>query len=107
MHDHPGRLVNDDQMRILEADIERDRLRFRLGGFGFRQPHGNYLAGADALRRIAQNLSAAWAAAPDAAIKDQLLEAAARQIGQVALQGAVETVAGILGSDPDLDPLSA
>jgi len=59
------------------------------------------------LRRIAQNLSAAWAAAPDAAIKDQLLEAAARQIGQVALQGAVETVAGILGSDPDLDPLSA
>ena len=43
MHDHSGRLVDDDQMRILEADIERDRLRFRLGGFGFRQPHGDDL----------------------------------------------------------------
>ena len=41
----PGRLVDDDQMRILEADIERDRLRLRLGGFGFRQPHGDDLAG--------------------------------------------------------------
>ena len=51
MHDHSGRLVDDDQMRILEADIERDRLRFRLGGFGFRQPYG------DDLRR-------GWRAAP-------------------------------------------
>ena len=43
MHDHSGRLVDDDQVRVLEADIERDRLRLRLGGFGFRQPYGNDL----------------------------------------------------------------
>ena len=29
MHHHAGRLVDDDQVRILEADVERDRLRRR------------------------------------------------------------------------------
>src|SRR5689334_1146398 len=107
MHDHSGRFVDDDQMRILEADIKRDRLRFRLGGFGCGQPHGDDLAGADALCRVAQHLSAIGAAASDASIEYQLLEAAAGHIGQMALQGTVETIASVLGSDPDLDPLSA
>ena len=38
VHDHPGRLVDHDQVRILEADIERDRLRDRHGVVGFGQP---------------------------------------------------------------------
>ena len=37
MHHHAGRLVDDDQVRVLEADVERDRLRRRLGVFGLGQ----------------------------------------------------------------------
>src|SRR5216684_3628341 len=29
MDDHSGRLVDDDQVLVLEADVERDRLRHR------------------------------------------------------------------------------
>ena len=107
MHDHPGRLVDYDQVRILEANVERDRLRLRLGGFGFRQEHGDGRAGVGALRRVAQHLAAIWAAALDAPVEDQLLQAAARQLRQKALQGAIQPATGILGGDPDLDPLSA
>ena len=60
-------------------------------------------AGGGALRRVAQHP----AGARDAAVEDQLLQAAARQFRQLALQGAVEPDAGILGGDRDLDPLSA
>ena len=55
MHDHAGRLVDDDQMRILEADVERDRLRRRLGGFGFGHGHDKILRRPDPLRRVAQH----------------------------------------------------
>jgi hypothetical protein len=34
MNNHAGRLVDDDQMCILEADIERDRLRLRAASSG-------------------------------------------------------------------------
>ena len=78
MHDHPRRLVDDDQVRVLEADVERDRLRLRLGGFGFRQEHGDDRAGSGARCRVAQHPAAAF----DAPVEDQLLQAAARQLRQ-------------------------
>ena len=49
---HAGRLVDDDQVCILEADIERDRLRCRLGIFNLRENYDEILVGSDAQRGI-------------------------------------------------------
>ena len=52
VHDEPGRLVDDDQLRVLVEHDERDRLGGDLGGLRLRrrsfQPvaHGDLLAGA-------------------------------------------------------------
>ena len=36
MHDQPGGLVQNQQRFVLEKNVERDFLRLRLGGRGFR-----------------------------------------------------------------------
>src|SRR5216683_6213014 len=43
MDDHAGRLVDDDQMCILEAHIERDRLRFRSRILSLRENYDEIL----------------------------------------------------------------
>ena len=53
--DHAGRLVDDDQMCILEADIERDRLRGRRGIVNLRENYDEILAASHAQRRVAQD----------------------------------------------------
>ena len=100
---HPGRLVNDDQMRVLEMDVEGDRLRRRLRVFRLGQRHDN--AGTDhrTLRRVAQD---AARSAGDAPVEDQLFQSAARQFGEQALQGAVEPHAAVFRGDAEFDPLS-
>ena len=50
----PGRLVDDDQMCILKADIERDRLRYRRRIFKIRENYDKILAAAYPRRWVAQ-----------------------------------------------------
>ncbi len=99
MDHHPGRLVDDDQMLVLEADVERDRLCRRGRVVRLGQHDDNPAPRAGALCRVAQQL----AVAGDLAGEDQLLEAGARQLRQLPLQGAVEAHAAILGRDGDFD----
>ena len=99
--DHAGRLVDDDQMRVLEADHQRDRLGRRRGLLRLGQSDQDPGAGGGALRRVAQG----FAAALDPAVEDQLLQPGARQLRQLALQGAIEPDPGILGRNRDRDAL--
>jgi hypothetical protein len=53
MDNHARRLVDDDQVCVLEADIERNRLRDRRGILNPRENYNEILVVSDALRRVA------------------------------------------------------
>ena len=48
MHDEPRRLVDDQQMRVLEDDVQRDILALRLGGLGGRDLQRHLVADGEA-----------------------------------------------------------
>ncbi len=53
----PGRLVDHDQVFVLKADIERDRLRDRYIIFNLREKYDEILVALNALRGVADNRS--------------------------------------------------
>ena len=75
MDNHARRLVDDDQVCILEADIERDRLRDRRGILNLRENYDEILVVSHAQRRVAQNSSLVR----DLAGLDQALQPRPRQ----------------------------
>ncbi len=95
MHDEPRRLVDDDEVGVLEHHVERDVLRRDRGVLGGRKIDGDRGAGVDAVAGIADR----GAVDRDATRQDQRLVARARQLGHAASQHAVEPLAGLLGGD--------
>lgn len=94
---HPARLVDDDELVVLEQDIERDVLRRRRRRLRRRQNHRDGIAGVDAMARIKD----CAAADRHLASEDQRLKPRARQIGNRYGERAVEPIAGILLGDHD------
>ncbi len=93
--DEPRRLVDDDEVGVLEHHLERNifgRDRDVLGGRKIEHDRG---AGVDAVAGIADR----GAVDRDATRQDQRLVARARQLGHAVSQHAVEPFAGLLGGD--------
>ena len=86
MHDQPLRLVDDDDVVILEHDIERDVLAFRLGGDRRRHVDCDRIARSDMISGVANGIGAD----PDLPGQDQRLQPRARQRGAAHRQHAVE-----------------
>ena len=97
MHHQAGRLVDDDQVLVLETDRQRHRLRHRDRISRLGQQNDKMLARLDPLRRVALQ----HAFRGDSARQDQLLEPGARQLRQMALQCPVEALPGIFGGAAD------
>ncbi len=71
MHDEAGRLVDDDQVLVLEDDCERDRLALRHRRLGLRQAHRGAPTGDDLRLGIGDRAAVDC----DMAAADQILEA--------------------------------
>src|SRR5262245_66435195 len=95
MDDQPGRLVDDDDLLVLEQYLERDRLGPDLVVLRGRKLEHDGPAGVDAVAGIADRGSVDR----DAAREDQRLVARARQFGHARGQHAVEPLAGLLGGN--------
>src|SRR5260370_27109541 len=91
MDDHAGGLVDDDQMCILKADIERDRLGDRRRIFSLRENYDEILAGPHAQRRVAKRCSLMR----DMARLDQMLKPCPRQRREMQRKRAIETQPGL------------
>jgi len=85
MHDHAGRLVDDDQIGILVEDLERQRLGPRRRIDRGRDVDGDLLTGLDRLIRL--RLASADADAP---VLDQPLDLRARLPGEDRRQEYIE-----------------
>ena len=95
MDHQPARLVDDDDRIVLVDDIERDRLRLRLGVLGRRQIERDRVAGVDVVAGIADRA----AVDGDPSVEDERLVARAREFGDVGGEHAVEPLAGLGGRD--------
>jgi hypothetical protein len=76
--DQPGRLVDDDQVVVLEQDHERHRLGLGDQRRGRPHPHDDLVAGA----QLDARLGCRRAADEDVALVDQALDLRAAQLGQ-------------------------
>ncbi len=103
MDDETRRLVDDDEVIVLVADVESDRLRLRPVGQRRRHCHGENLARFDPHRRVRYRR----AVPGDAAIQDELLDARARHLAKMRREHAVEALAGIRGTGCHLVPARA
>ena len=89
MYDEPGGLVQNQQRFVLEKYVERNFLRLRLSGPGFRPVNFDLLAGARAVRgfdRVAVDA--------DVALFDQSFECDARNGGKFFTQKSVQPPIG-------------
>ncbi len=100
MHDQSLRLVDDDDLVVLEHHLKRDGLGRDRGVLRRRQLQSDGVAGVDAVTGIADR----GAADRDAAGQDQRLVARARQLGDAGGQHAVEPLAGLFGGDHEFFP---
>lgn len=104
MDHQPRRLVDDQDLLVLEEDIQRDGLRQTLVA---RLEHGiemDELTGADLVAR------APWQTVdPDLTGLDPVLQTTARELGQRGRKHLIETPLGPIGHHPDLmaNPLPA
>ncbi len=85
MHDQPGGFVQNQQGFVLEQDVERNFLRLRLGGPGFRPVNLNLFPGARAVRGFDPP-----AVDADMALFNQPLQGPARGGGKLSTQESVE-----------------
>src|SRR6266404_3776933 len=92
MDDHAGRLVDDDQMCILEADIERDRLRLRSRNLRLRENYDEILVVFDTQRGIAKGLSVLG----DVSGLDQVFEPCPRQFGEMQREHAIQAASMVV-----------
>src|SRR5467141_1915858 len=96
MDDHTRRLVDDDQVCILEADLERDPLRDRRGILNLRENYDEILVVSHAPRRVAQRRPIFR----DITAFDQVFEPRPRQFGQVQREHSIEPMPGIARAGP-------
>src|SRR5438309_11012471 len=93
VNDHPGRLVDDKQMLILEYDFERDVLRFVMRLFWLRYGHAECLFALNFGSRVADWLPARF----DRAAADQGLQPLARERRDRISERTVKTPPGMGG----------
>jgi len=98
MHDHPGGLVDRDQIGVLEQDRERDRLGGDLERLGRGDAHDDPIAELDARARLGRRRAAEL----DHAVLDQPLDGRARQLGDRPRDDRVEPAARPPGVDLEL-----
>ena len=99
MDDEAGGLVDDDQMCILKADIERQRLRGGCWVLRLGEEYDEILARPDPQRRIARRRSVVG----DPPLLDQPLEPGARQCRQMQRQHPVEAHPRLVRRGADRD----
>jgi len=90
-------LIDDDQMCVLEADIQSNRLPDRRCIYIIRANYDEFLAASDSQRRVAQSCSFAG----DIAVMDQPFEPGARQRRQLAGKRAIKALPGLTGAGED------
>ena len=95
MHDHPRRLVDHDEVRVLEQDGERDVLGLILDGNRRRREEHDALVRAHLARRRRHRLTADG----DLALLDAPADLRARPGQTLLRQPHVETLARFRGSD--------
>ncbi len=100
MGGHASRLVDDDQVSVLEQHRQRNILRLRFGG-GRRRQLDLIKSGPRLGRSRGQHL----AVPADASLADQGLQAGAGNVGERSRQGPVQPPAGVLGPQLDLQDL--
>ena len=88
MRRHAGRLIDDDEVVILEQHLERDFLRLGLGFPRHRPGDLDRLAGGGVLRRLGR-----FAVDENAAVAHEPLDAATRNVRQPGGEIAVEPLA--------------
>ena len=93
----PRGLIDDDQMCILKADIQRDLLRYRRRICMIREDYDETLAAAYPRRWIAERPPFA----PDIAGMDQAFEPRARQRWEMERKHAIEALPGLAGTGKD------
>ena len=93
----PCGLVDDDQMCILEADIERDRLRYGRRIYILEENYDKILAAADPQRRVAQ----CYPFTLDMAGLDQPFETCPRQRREMQGKRAIKALPGLAGTSKD------
>ena len=90
-------LIDDDQMCVLEADIQSNRLPDRRCIYIIRANYDEFLAASDSQRRVAQSCSFAG----DIAVMDQPFEPGARQRREMAGKRPVKALPGLTGAGED------
>ena len=98
MHHEILRLVDDDEVVVLEHDIERDILAFGLGGGGRRHVDCDRIPRIDMISGVA-NRDAADA---HLTCEDQRFQARARQVGTAHGEHAVQPPRSLIAVDRDL-----
>ena len=93
MHGEALGLVDDDEVRVLVDDRERDGLRLGLGRLGRRHAHDDSFAGLHSRPEVVHDFSIARHG-PGA---DQRLQARAAEVRQTPGQEPVEALAGLVG----------
>src|SRR5881397_3659194 len=89
MHDQTRRLVQDQQVVVLEQNVQRNLLRLRGGGSGRGPVDLNFLSRARTVRGFDRS-----AVHADVALSQQPLNRAAREGGQLSAQECVEPLVG-------------
>ena len=97
MDNQPCGLVDDDQMCILEADIERDRLRYGRRICILGENYDKILAAADPQRRVAQS----YPFTLDMAGLDQPFETCPRQRREMQRKRAIKALPGLASTSKD------
>ena len=102
MHDQALRLVDDDNVLILEDDIERDILALWLGRGGL----GNVDCDRIAFGNMISGVANGGALGGDGTGEDQRLQAGPRQFGAKHREHTVEPGRSLVAADRDLQPLA-
>src|SRR5579871_6015473 len=107
VHDQAGRLVDDDQVVILEADFKRYRLRLGTVGDGWRKGDREALTRPDPQGWIGDRYRAGGPVGTGhLALENELFQPAAREITEPRRQHTVETLTGVVLADDDDTHLS-
>ncbi|MGY4422512.1 hypothetical protein ACVWY2_004961 [Bradyrhizobium sp. JR6.1] len=98
MHDEAPRLVDDDDVVVLEHDIERDVLALRLGGHGLRHVDYDRIALGDMISGVAHD----GVLDGHGTGEDQRLQPGPRQLRGALCEHAVKPGRALVARDDDL-----
>ncbi len=98
MHDHAGRLIDDDEVLVFEEDFERNLLGPRRLAGNFRQDHPHSLPSTDAVGRLA-----AVVVDQHTSGRDDSPQMSPAIVVKMQRKHYVQTLAGLAGIDDELD----